>query len=245
MPTLAFYLDAPMQSWGASSKYQYRETSAFPTKSAIVGLVAAALGIDKHLPEEADHLAPLSNLRLTAIRLPKHIAGRELDGTRLTDFHTVGGGYDKKASLREKMSIPQKASGAPFGTVITRRSYLTDTSFAVLLEGDAGLLEKVAAALLNPVWGLWFGRKTCLPATPLTPTLAERREEAFGKLLNILPSYEPAPMKQFEYQEEITPDTEAGDGDFFQSDQPISYRQHQGPIPTPYRARSIRHHRPE
>ena len=53
MPALAFYIDAPMQSWGAASKFQYRETNPFPTKSALVGLIASALGIDKHQPNEA------------------------------------------------------------------------------------------------------------------------------------------------------------------------------------------------
>lgn len=133
MIALAFYLDAPMQSWGASSKYQYRETSAFPTKSAVVGILAAAIGIDKHSSNEAERLAPLNQLRLTAVRLPKSAHGCPLNSTRLTDFHTVGGGYDKSASLREKMSIPQKASGAPFGTVITRRTYLTEISFIAIL----------------------------------------------------------------------------------------------------------------
>ena len=39
MDSLAFYLDAPLQSWGASSKFQHRQTNSFPTKSAVVGLL--------------------------------------------------------------------------------------------------------------------------------------------------------------------------------------------------------------
>jgi len=238
MPALAFYLDAPMQSWGASSKYQYRETESFPTKSAIIGLVAAALGVDKHDSGEAEKIAPLTALRLTAVKLEKiH------NTSRLMDFHTVGGGYDKSASIRDKMSIPKKASGAPFGTVITRRSYLTDSSFAAILEGDNDILLDIQKALKNPVWGVWFGRKTCLPATPLTPIIADSSEKALEALIAKLPGYEPKPLEQYEYQKECE-SSNTGDGTFYQSDQPIAYGQHHGPVPTAYRARPIYHHRP-
>ena len=50
---LAFVLDSPLQSWGVDSRYQQRDTAAFPTKSGLLGLLAAALGIDKNAPEEA------------------------------------------------------------------------------------------------------------------------------------------------------------------------------------------------
>lgn len=241
MPTLAIYLDAPMQSWGASSKFQFRETGAFPTKSALVGILAAACGINKHAPDEAKKLAPLTALKLTVVKIEKI----DIPTSRLTDFHTVGGGYDKKASLREKMSIPKKASGAPFGTVITRRSYLTDAAFVALFEGDATTLEKLQTALLDPVWGVWFGRKTCLPATPLTPTLGESPQQALDTLCQTIPALKSRPLAEFEYQTETHPSDNAEDGRFFQSDQPIAFGDHQGPVPAPYRARGITHHRPD
>ncbi len=239
MPALAFYLDAPLQSWGASSKFQYRETEAFPSKSAIVGLVAAALGIDKHAANETEQLESLAALRFTSVRLPRGHSVR-----RLTDFHTIGGGYDKKAGSTAKLSIPRKASGAPFGTVITRRSYLTDAAFAAILEGtDAQLLSRIHDALLDPVWGIWLGRKTCLPATPLTPRIGEDRAAAFHQLLTALPGQDPAPLESFEFQEEVEVSS-PGDGSFTRSDQPIAFGQHHGAVPSPYRSRSVRHHRP-
>jgi CRISPR system Cascade subunit CasD len=238
MSALAFYLDAPLQSWGASSKFQRRETGSFPNKSAVIGMVAAALGIDKHTPGEAEKLVSLTKLHFTAVKIDSKKAI-----TRMMDFHTIGGGYEKSSSLREKMSIPQKASGAPFGTVITRRSYLTDARFAIVLDGDAKVLENVKAALENPVWGVWFGRKTCLPATPLTPCLEKDRQAALDALLAFLPQLDPRPIDTLEYQEERHTST-PGDGTFFQSDQPVSYGEHFGPVPAPYKARGIYHHRP-
>mgnify|MGYP006270687675 CR=1 FL=1 len=234
MSTLAFYIDAPLQAWGLSSKFQHRETNAFPTKSAVVGLIAAAMGIDKHGPDEAERLRPLAKLSSTIVKLPK----RGTPVTRLSDFHTVGGGFDKSASLPEKLSIPRKASGAPFGTVITHRSYLNDAAFAVLLEGEIEFLKKVQDALENPVWGVWFGRKACLPASPLSPTLGKDREAALAALLERIPGHDPWPLANHEYQEEST------DGIFHQSDQPIAFGRHHGAVPAPYRSRGVNHHRP-
>lgn len=237
MSSLAFYLDAPFQSWGASSKFQRRETGSFPTKSAVIGMLAAALGIDKHSAGETEKITPLAELYFTAVKIDHNKSV-----TRMMDFHTIGGGYEKSSSQREKMSIPQKASGASFGTVITRRSYLTDARFVILLDGDLNVLEKVKAALENPVWGVWFGRKNCLPATPLSPCLGVDRQAALDALLAFLPQLNSQPLDSLEYQEERRASV-PGDGTFFQSDQPVAYGEHFGPVQAPYKARGIYHHR--
>ena len=229
MPALAIHLDAPMQSWGTSSRFQYRETDAYPGKSAIIGLIAAAMGIDKHAPDEATHIARLATLRLTAIRIPKNN-----NVQRLTDFHTIGGGYDKKGPPHEKLSIPKKASGAPFGTVITRRSYLTDAAFAAILEGEQTLLETIQSALLDPVWGVWFGRKTCIPAAPLSPILAPTPREALATLLQKL-GRNPADLDTLEGVAE-----DHGPGTWFQMDQPVAFGQHHGEVPAPDHSRPVR-----
>ena len=44
---------------------------------------------------------------------------------------------------------------------------MTSIHFGVLLEGDANLLGKIATAFADPVWGIWLGRKTCIPTSPV------------------------------------------------------------------------------
>lgn len=44
MATLLLRLAAPLQSWGSDSKFETRKTGREPTKSGVVGLLAAALG---------------------------------------------------------------------------------------------------------------------------------------------------------------------------------------------------------
>ena len=59
MATLLLRLAAPLQSWGADSKFETRKTNREPTKSGIIGLLAAALGLRR---DDAAGLARLNGL---------------------------------------------------------------------------------------------------------------------------------------------------------------------------------------
>ena len=61
MPTLLLRLVGPMQSWGTTSRFDHRDTGKEPSKSGIVGLLAAALGIGR---ENWTDLEPLSRLAM-------------------------------------------------------------------------------------------------------------------------------------------------------------------------------------
>jgi CRISPR system Cascade subunit CasD len=169
---LALLLDGPMQSWGYASRFERRTTALHPTRSAVMGLIAAALGIDKHAGDEATQLARFSGLRATVITLPRRSrrAG-ELLMQRLEDYHTVTG--------------IRRASGKvdDDATVQTYRHYLLDARFGVLLAGPSALLEEIATALRNPKWGVWLGRKCCLPASPVLVTVKPDRSQAWSELL--------------------------------------------------------------
>ncbi len=219
---LAFYLESPMQSWGVASRYQQRATEAFPTKSGILGMLAAAIGIDKETENEADQLAPLASLRFSVFQIKPALV------QRLTDYHTVGGGwkelYDIDPKSIYKLSVPSKAKdGAMFGTVQTYRTYLTDAQFVAILEGDETVLTQCQAALLNPVWGIWFGRKCCIPSSPLLPTIGSDKESAVQTLLAHLAKNS---GKEFEINLLTAPGQleQSGEGAGYPSDQPISFK---------------------
>lgn len=169
---LALLLDGPMQSWGHASRFERRTTALHPTRSAVFGLISAALGIDKHGPGEAAQLARFAALRVTTAKLDKRDRrGEKLPIQRLEDYHTVTG--------------IRRASGKvdDDATVQTYRHYLLDARFGVLLEGSAALLEEIATALRNPKWGLWLGRKCCLPASPIFVALGPDSAQAWSELL--------------------------------------------------------------
>lgn len=153
---LALLLDSPMQSWGHASRFERRTTALHPTRSGVLGIIAASLGIDKCAPDEATQLARLRVLRVTTVKLDKTgRRGEPLPIQRLEDYHTVTGIRRASGKLDED------------ATVQTYRHYLLDARFGVLLEGPGALLEEIAAALRNPRWGVWLGRKCCLPASPV------------------------------------------------------------------------------
>lgn len=82
MSGLLLRLAAPMQSWGEHSVFSERDTQNFPTRSGLLGLIAAARGIERGQP-----LGNLHRLCFT-VRVDR-------PGVRMVDFHTIGGGLPR------------------------------------------------------------------------------------------------------------------------------------------------------
>ena len=99
----------------------------------------------------------------------------------MTDYHTVGARYDKDDPWQKRM-IPTTADGKPRGTDLTHRDYLVDSVFGAVLSGDDALVAEMAAALANPVWGVWLGRKSCIPTEPVFAGVFESAEAAHAAL---------------------------------------------------------------
>lgn len=172
---LALLLDGPLQSWGMASRFQRRNTGLHPTKSGVVGLICAAMGLHKGSPEEQELLPQLAALHMTSIAIPRGQI------RRLDDFHTIGGGYDKTV---QSQFIPRKASGKPCDNpTLSRRQYLLDASFGVILEGPRRLLGRAESKLQDPVWGVWLGRKNCIPAEPIGRGMFNAKAEALRALI--------------------------------------------------------------
>ena len=159
MKHLALYLRAPLQSWGASSKFGDRGTLDAPTRSGLLGLLAAACGVDKNdEARDREWLARTAKLSVSVLAFRR--------GDRMADYHTVGGGFDEKDPWRKRM-IPISADGKNRRTNVTYRDYLADSVFGAVLSGDDALIDEMAAGLADPVWGVWLGRKSCIPTEPI------------------------------------------------------------------------------
>ena len=142
MPTLLLRLVGPMQSWGTTSRFDQRDTGKEPSKSGVVGLLAASLGIDR---ENWTDLEPLTRLSMGV----RH----DRPGVISRDYQTAG---------CAKTDTIIKADGTlSKDGVVSHRFYLADASFLVGLEcKDLSLLEGIHAALRNPVWPMALGRKS-------------------------------------------------------------------------------------
>ena len=175
MKHLALYLRAPLQSWGASSKFGDRGTRDAPTRSGLLGLLAAACGIDKNDEvRDREWLSRAARLSMSVLAFRR--------GDRMIDYHTVGARYDKDDPWQKRM-IPVTADGKPRGTDLTHRGYLVDSVFGTVLSGDDELVAEMAAGMANPVWGVWFGRKSCIPTEPILVGVFDSDEAAREALL--------------------------------------------------------------
>ncbi|WP_050624777.1 type I-E CRISPR-associated protein Cas5/CasD [Clostridium phoceensis] len=76
MSTLLLRLAASMQAWGSDFRFEVRRTGREPTKSGVIGLLAAALGRSR-----ADSIDDLCQLRF-GVRVDQ-------EGQLLRDFHTA------------------------------------------------------------------------------------------------------------------------------------------------------------
>lgn len=163
-PYLLLWLEGPLQAWGHDSRFGRRDTLDFPTKSGVLGLLCCALGAGG---EQREWLARLADLDLQLVAYtPRDKQGGAMPRLPLLrDFHMVGSGYDDthpwQSLLIPKTSEGKKAVGG--GTKMTYRYYLQDMAFAVALQVPADEAETLAAALQDPVWDLYLGRKACVP----------------------------------------------------------------------------------
>lgn len=213
---LALRLEGPLQSWGFSSQYNRRGTGLMPTKSAIAGICCAAKGYERGSGKEKVFLMEFSTLGMLAIAIPRFIeydykgnlVSRRLEVRRLQDYHTV------QNTKRADGAINQDC-------VVTYRQYLNDALFGVILSGDEMFLEGIAMALADPIWGVWLGRKTCIPSAPIIAGTKMQpggvkgsRKEALDLLIG------EHPLEIFDYQEEGSSFSEGRDSI---PDQPVSF----------------------
>jgi CRISPR system Cascade subunit CasD len=160
---LLLWLEGPMQSWGADSKFGRRNTLNFPTKSGLLGLICCSMGASG---EQRGLLSRMAMLSTTAISFVRTRDNKPMPREPLLhDFHMVGSGYKDKdpwqSLLIPKTSKGDKAVGG--GVKITNRYYLQDSYFASILEVPIDLVNGFMDALKNPVWDLYLGRKCCVP----------------------------------------------------------------------------------
>jgi len=165
---ILLWLEAPLQSWGADSKFGRRDTLPFPTKSGVAGLMLCALGASGEQTELLSRLAPLRQtvMSYVQIRVSRNNELQKVDREPLLrDFQMVGSGYDE-SNPWETLLIPKTSEGARAvggGTKLTYRYYLQDARFAVVVELPGDLVKPIADALQSPVYDLYLGRKSCVP----------------------------------------------------------------------------------
>ena len=183
---LILRLEGVLQAWDATSKWDERGTEDFPTKSGVVGLLGCALGLNRGDPE----LAALNAALTIAVRADRR-------GERISDYQTVNPlpGYHLLTAEGKK-----RENG-----IISKRSYLQDACFTVFLQMDEFWYSRLVAALKEPKWCLYLGRKACVPSRPVL----ECEAPSYSGLTEALRLYPPAKRAEFPmpYETELADDS--------------------------------------
>lgn len=197
MNVVLIRLEGPLQAWSAQGKLGIRDTEREPTKSGVLGLVGAALG----MPRDDDvALGKLASLRM-GVRVDRA-------GTLLHDYHTAGGGRFR--------GLAYTVHGTK-DCVPSHRYYLQDASFVAAFEGNDALIARIADALVSPRYPLYLGRRSCPPAMPPLMEIVDgdTREALHGAVLA---------MRHDEGPFRIILESHSGDGDA-RYDVPLSFAQ--------------------
>lgn len=177
MSYLLLWLEGPLQSWGADSKYYNRTTLPFPTKSGILGLLCCASGRGGEQKEWLEHMSGYS---MTVRAYVRTQCGQPVRNPILRDFQMVGSGYDL-ADLWQNLLVPKTAEGKKpvgSGAKITYKYYLQDMAFACIYEMLKDEAEEIDRALKEPVCPICLGRRNCVPTAPVRCGFFETEEEA-------------------------------------------------------------------
>lgn len=166
MQCLIFRLYGAMASWGCTAVGGIRPSRSTPSRSAVVGLLSAALGLRR---EQEEAIAQLNDSIGITIK-------SESEGRLLRDYHTAQvPSTDKKAIWPHRKAELENAH-RDVNTILSTRDYRVDGHWLVALtlrDGATYTLEALRDALQEPVFPLYLGRKSCPLSAPANPVLCD------------------------------------------------------------------------
>jgi CRISPR system Cascade subunit CasD len=178
MDYLLFRLYGPLASWGEIAVGESRHSAVYPGKSALLGLLAAALGVRRDEEERQAALAAGYRFAVKVISA----------GHPLRDYHTTQA-PDSVGKIVYRTRRDELITGKErLGTILSNREYRCDAlSLVATVATDTApfSLRQLRDALLKPRFHLYLGRKSCPLAAPLNPLI--RSEDGFGSALDNYP----------------------------------------------------------
>lgn len=178
---LILRLDGPMQAWGSHTFEDFRPSNLFPTRSGLLGLLGACLGIDRGDHAGLEQLAQSVEFTVradSAVRRPDTEKHMSKAASKLPDFHTV-------LAARKVDRSPNK------NPVVSRREYLFDAAFTVAIgekQSAPVTLTAIADALLRPCFTPVLGRRSCPITRPLLDGIPVEASDAKAALVTALPA---------------------------------------------------------
>lgn len=130
LKTLLLKFAGPLQSWGTNSDFETRHTDLYPSKSAVIGMIAGSLGYRRYEDGKINQLKCLD----FAVRIDQ-------PGNLLRDFHT-----GKRYTTDD--------------TYTTNRYYIEDGVFVVAVGSeDEKIIKSILTAIQKPYFQQYMGRR--------------------------------------------------------------------------------------
>lgn len=171
MPSyLILKLQGVMQAYGGHTYEDYRPSLIFPTRSAVVGLLGACLGLERERPQALEALNDSFELGLSVLAHPRLVEQRHFDKElkpravtlhKMTDYHTV-------------LDARRADGGKRDDAIVSRREYLCDAEFTLALSfKDKAGLDAVVKAVKKPHYTPYLGRRSCPLQRPLFEAIVD------------------------------------------------------------------------
>ncbi len=177
---LILRLDGPMQAWGAHTFEDFRPSNLFPTRSGLLGLLSACLGIDRGDHVGLEQLAQSVEFTVRADRAVRRLDAEKFmakAAVKLPDFHTVLAARKVDGSVNKN-------------PVVSRREYLFDAAFTVAIgerQNAPVALTVIAEALRRPCFTPVLGRRSCPITRPLLDGPPVEASDAKAAMVTSLP----------------------------------------------------------
>lgn len=176
---LVFTLAAQIASFGDLAGHERRGSDVWPGRSALIGLLGAALGTRR---DDTAGQAALGGLRFA-------VAAYET-GAPLRDYHTVQTVPQSiKRPPTRAAAIAAAVKKGNLNTTITLRDYRCGVLYSVAAWGGELPLADLRDGLQRPHFTLYLGRKSCPLAFPLLPQLVEAENPIAALKNGVLPSW--------------------------------------------------------
>lgn len=169
---LVFQLYGPLASWGEVAVGEARPSEDHPTRSAILGILGACLGMRREDPQE---LALLARGLACACE-------QRFFGSSLRDYHTaqVATRAEVRRAERSGRAVRTRRDELLLDglkTILSARDYRENAlARAVVVRRDRVVgpeLDRLADALRNPRFTPYLGRRSCPAGLPFAPTIVE------------------------------------------------------------------------
>ncbi|PHS69658.1 MAG: type I-E CRISPR-associated protein Cas5/CasD [Cycloclasticus sp.] len=133
-----------MSAYGVQTFDVQRRVNNFPTRSAIIGLLGAALGIRR---SEHEELYSLSTKLVIAVQVNNI-------GQKIMDYHTVQNFRSPAGKIKKS-------------TKQTYREYWCDSEHTFAITSGKDMIDRLENAVKKPIFTLFQGRKSCPMTRPL------------------------------------------------------------------------------